>query len=748
MPMKISRYRLQNVLMLFVAVGVLFRLGSQIRQIIRGASGEPSAQEVSAALPTAAPRDQAPRALGTVTGTVIRQGRPAALASVLVLGPTERRARADAEGRFWISGLRPGVYRLAALEPPLASAVTSPLVLSEGEARHGLSLVLKPGAPASGAVVDEASGEPIPGARISMAGQEAVCDARGHFHFPGLPAASMPARVSAEGFVPRRLVLTPPEASLVIGLERGVPVSGRAADEEGRPVPGAAVTARRWSPLNLLPAEEPVPVAVTDVDGRYSGLAPKGVVTIAAESGEGGAAASSARERRKTGLLGRSGLLLLRAGDLAHADVTLFPAGLLAGKVSLLSGADARGCRIQIEDAVLGTVIASEKADGEGSFWVEGLPRGVPLALRARCLDGRADLGGLSAVPPADAETARTQLILGSGSVAGRVVDGRGRPVPGALVDAAPMGLGGGFGERPDDGPGGGFWQTDGEGRFRVTGLSGDTFCLWASSRSGGRAHLCHVPSGSDDVVLTLSDSGVFGRLLAADGSPVKEGAAAAVPLAFGPAHAVRFASSDGTFRLPLVPGSYRFWAASSGPAGRRAGPPHQEITVSADTWMRLDVRLPKPASLSGTVRAAPTGERERPVAGALELTMAPAGASERRTEGSDAHDADVPPDAASLVTQGYAGLKAAAAPGGGELRAVSLPLFGPAHSAGIREGDVLVAIDGIQVGDWDADRAQAALSGPPGTQVAVTVRRSSLPADLTVHLQRVPVLPDELGGE
>ncbi len=573
-----------------------------------------------------------------------------------------------------------------------------------------------PGAAAAGVVVDEAAGKPIAGARISVMGQTAVSGAEGKFSFPGLPASSLTAEVTADGFVPRRFLLTPPEAALAVHLERSVRVFGVIADSEDRPVSGARVTARRLALTASGADEMPLPAAVSDADGRYEGMAPPGMVMLSAEAVGSG----SMQGGRMMPLMGRSNIVHLRPGVPGNIDVTLAPAGVLAGQVSRLNGTHARGCLIEAEDSVAGEVLAGGAADAEGRFELTGLPQGIPLSLRARCPDGRADLGGLEAAAPAGADAPRTLLVLGQRSVAGTVVDGRGRPVPGALIDVSPIGL------EPPWPPAGGrsVWTADVAGRFRVTGLSGDVFSVRASSQRSGRARLDGVLADSTDIVLVLADVGIAGRLREADGSPVKDAVVAAVPLESGPARTGRFVTSDGTFRLPLSPGRYRLWAERPGTGGRRAASlVPQEVTVSADGWTQLELSLPPPASGSENVRAAAAAETPVPGAPAQKNAAAP-----------------------KPVFPGWAGMRVGEK--AGSLFVAASSLFGPARAAGIRDGDEIQAIDGIQARGWDASRAENALRGSPGTPVVVAVLRDGASEPLTFQIFRTPMPLDADGSD
>ena len=69
-----------------------------------------------------------------------------------------------------------------------------------------------------------------------------------------------------------------------------------------------------------------------------------------------------------------------------------------------------------------------------------------------------------------------------------------------------------------------------------------------------------------------------------------------------------------------------------------------------------------------------------------------------------------------------------------------------PAEKAGIREGDLIVAVDTLSVRGWNSRRVADSLTGTPGTKVNVTFARPGVPdpikATFTRALIRVPAVP------
>jgi carboxyl-terminal processing protease len=116
-----------------------------------------------------------------------------------------------------------------------------------------------------------------------------------------------------------------------------------------------------------------------------------------------------------------------------------------------------------------------------------------------------------------------------------------------------------------------------------------------------------------------------------------------------------------------------------------------------------------------------------------------------------DSHSSYLPPDAFQAQDDGAKGRK-----GGigvvpvidkGRLRVNHVIPDGPAWLAGVRSGDLVLAVDGRKVRGRRLDRSIQALDGPPGTEVTVRFRSDQMPArDLT--LQRVSLPARSVRGE
>ena len=105
-----------------------------------------------------------------------------------VLFGAERRVIAGPEGRFRLTGLRPGDWQLDAAAPPRASHNATHVGLAVGEQVSDVELLIGANPTLRGRVVDEL-GAPAPGVEVHAVGRSTttvVADAAGNFVFEGL----------------------------------------------------------------------------------------------------------------------------------------------------------------------------------------------------------------------------------------------------------------------------------------------------------------------------------------------------------------------------------------------------------------------------------------------------------------------------------------------------------------------------------------------------------------------------------
>jgi hypothetical protein len=206
---------------------------------------------------------------GTITdGTT---GAPVAGATLTLSGAATISAVTDASGNYQLAGLPTGTVTItvsASGYDPLTATTAlatntvtlfSPSLYSAGTTPTTATL--------QGQVADAATGQPIGGATMTVAGQMATTDATGQFTLAGLTAGALSASVSAPGYGSAILSGTLVNGVNDAGLIRltllsasTTTVSGMVSDAAtGQPIAGAS--------LRLQDAA--TPIAITGTDGHY-----------------------------------------------------------------------------------------------------------------------------------------------------------------------------------------------------------------------------------------------------------------------------------------------------------------------------------------------------------------------------------------------------------------------------------------------------------------------------------------------
>ncbi|HEY8022710.1 MAG TPA: carboxypeptidase regulatory-like domain-containing protein, partial [Thermoanaerobaculia bacterium] len=468
----------------------------------------------------------------------------------------------------------------------------------------------------SGAVADE-RGRPVAGATVrAMApldnrspavfcSSETVTSRGGEFSFElprihsnyrlvAFDAAHAPALATAPG------APGGPARSIRLRLERGRTGRGRVVDEAGRPVAGARVELRRSRldrgeyrrPETSFPDDD-LYRATTGADGRFAlarlpvtsrgpafevavhaaGFVPASWDTIAVKRGD----AADAENVADTAI------------DLGTYTLATRPAS--AGRVTDPGGRPIAGAEVWAlhherpwqEDRTPGERAAGPAArtDGDGRFLLRGAGEELWLVVcHAGFVAEEKPLSGLSGSPAI--------VLTPAAELAGRVVDGEGRPVPGARVaypDPSPyldVALPPGTCSPPYE------TATDASGRFGLPGVPPGWQFLSAEApgyTASGRRFQARAGGRLAGIELPLSrGTSVEGRVLADDGAPVA-GARIAENSPGFLAEAV--ADGDGRFRLAVAPGPHDVWVSRGGFAGgglhRLMAPPeggHLDVTL------------------------------------------------------------------------------------------------------------------------------------------------------------------------
>lgn len=305
--------------------------------------------------------------------------------------------------------------------------------------------ILPPPSTASGKVISEQDGRPVPGAlvwRMDDVGASVRAGADGTFRIPittEVAAETKFVSAGAAGFFPGQAATEGGQAA-TIGLEPKLAVAGVVVDEGGRPVAGAEITATFLPSPRLLnrPSEASAGgLARSAGSGRFRlGFLGTGIAYQLRIRKPGFAPAAMELPAREAGQPAQDLRIVLRAGrtvfglvldgerrPVAGAAVTLQPSpptGLVArswasrNPPERFEGAAGPAGRFEVASLPAGTYDLTVRSPGFAPLTVPG------LALPEEA--GRTDLG--------------TVVLSPGASVRGLVTDPKGNPVAGAEVRA------------------------------------------------------------------------------------------------------------------------------------------------------------------------------------------------------------------------------------------------------------------------------------------------------------------------
>jgi protocatechuate 3,4-dioxygenase beta subunit len=415
-----------------------------------------------------------------VTGRVLDAAGRAPLPGALVWleQPFFRGTLAAADGSFRLPVLLPpqnDAYFWAGA-PGRQPALEAVSRRAGGERREPVTILLRPASSLSGLVVD-AAGRPVDGAEVQVERRrdappgyidfKAWSGADGRFRLrPLLPGETYRLTASRTGFTPGTTVVRTgpegaPDATTRIVLSQGLSAHGRVVDPAGRAVAGAEVLLvptpaqeESFSDPHLPPG---IVRASTDAQGAFElRLVPPGRFDLAA---------------RHPGFapLSRSGLAEDGPGRLDLGVLTLAPGAVLEGKATDGRGAPVSGAEIGYHQSQPGLPSQTSWFDrlrtarvttaGDGTFRIEGLSPGAEVTLDVRRQGYKEQMLETGVPAPAPLHV-RMQAVH---DLTGRVVGPGGEPPPGASVTYVIHQRG----ARSTDESA----PTDGEGRFRLTGV-------------------------------------------------------------------------------------------------------------------------------------------------------------------------------------------------------------------------------------------------------------------------------------
>ena len=472
-------------------------------------------------------------------------------------GPAPLSARTDAAGRFRLL-LRTREPHTVRVESPGLAAVTR----REVSAGTPLAFDLTAGGAIEGTVRDGETAQPLAGSRVVARQHDAISipglpdagrvvtrtDASGRFKLQGLANGrfSLAAGGRGRGAATRQSVRVGSSVDLLLFPSGSI--SGTVLGADGRPVPGATVTAAAWGSGFTEPA---------DARGTYEilGLAPGGYDVVAHAPGLAPTVVAGVAIDRRTDALVD---LVLRPGARVVGRLLADGDRAVAGQVAL---ADLDGRTVPRVLAASFAVAAGT----DGRFAIEGVPVGehalgvsAPGLGRQRTAvsvhgrDGQVDVGDV-------------RLAVGF-AIRGRVRSKARQPIADAVIRT--------FVERTGDEVEG---RSAPDGSFVLPGLEQGTYRIAAEAVG----YASEEQTGDTDgrpLELVLSPAGVItGRVVDDRGQPVDAFHVTADPggdfSSARPAVDVsESGSDDGRFRLADVP------------AGR------YELGVSAPQWISATV--------------------------------------------------------------------------------------------------------------------------------------------------------------
>ena len=433
-----------------------------------------------------------------------------------------------------------------------------------------------------------------------LAPRTATTDGAGRFAIHDLPREPLLFSVSREGHESDERTFRPGDPlALTFVLSRQGELMVLLRDEPGRVLEGAEVVLtgpELWPPRSARANAAGEVLFKQLAGGSYS-----------------------ARARKQERIAPPSTLQLVVPGERGRLELSLRPGERLTG--TIVDGDSKRplsGVKLSVQDSTPGIAPLEGTSDAAGNFTLAGL---WPVAIRLELSREGYARGFEELKLPHPAPLALA--LRGAVSLAGRVVDERGKPVANAAVslsthDELPLDLApalpglaatdSGVGElgvtkgdippipvtSPSDGWGLGALATytDASGRFRIDGLPPVPLLLSASrpGYAGATSELRELaPHGERlDLELVLHAAGkIAGRLVDARGEPVSN---VLVRAQSSTAEHSSITDARGEFMLHDVLGET---TVTANPAGYEA--PHCRVTVDAGETARCDLRIGSP---------------------------------------------------------------------------------------------------------------------------------------------------------
>jgi protocatechuate 3,4-dioxygenase beta subunit len=495
---------------------------------------------------------------------------------------------ADREGRFEVADLAAGSYDLRVAAPGFAPTLVRGVPVRAGAVDLG-TVVLHPGAEIAGTVTDP-DGQPIADAtvritpdspvavRLSAAGEEerkVVTGADGSFRLQDLaPGGPVSLKVWKTGYRPiSQAVAMPTAEPVTIVLHPASKVAGRVLDEDGEPVSGARV---------VLIADQPggrpgrmLSSAPTDEQGSFivEGADPGPVRLVATAAGF---LASQPKP-----------VEIPEGEDLEGIEILLSQGAVVEGHVTGSNGRPLAGALVQVAPRpapVPEIGLPTAQTGQDGAYRLEGVPPGR-RSLSAEHPEHPSAVAEVEVRPGTNA----LDLRLEDGwEVSGQVVDGGGRPVPGARVTVSSKSSS----RQAVSGADGAFRVTAvSEGRSRVEAEKEG----YAPARPGVEVQVADGPVSGVEVRLDPGGA-IVGRILGLGHEDLSRLEISASGPAGGAAGRI---DPSGAYRVDTLPAGE--WVVTAHlPGGRET---HARVTLAPGAQeAALDLRFGGDLSLTGVV--------------------------------------------------------------------------------------------------------------------------------------------------
>jgi hypothetical protein len=683
-----------------------------------------------------------------IAGRVLRAktGQPVAGAHVRAeAGWQTAEAESDAEGAFTLPSLEPANYRLMATAGPLAGRLTLPVSVRLATRVEGV-VVEVDHAHAIAGHVRRSKGGPVAGARVSLWNRERArgeidADRDGAFRFEGVLPDAYVVEARAAGLTADSAHVTvtgEDVAGLALSLQPTAAIQGRVVDDRDRPLAGVMVAAE------VEAKGSPRPVR-SDDDGRFLlDDLPPGDTTLRAEGGSRG------RTHLELGQLG--------PGERREITLRLSARGaFVAGQVRWRDGRPAANVVIAANNMRLDDDRQETTTDRDGRYRIGPFSAGALVMVHATASDARPfqPENGMRSARVEEADVTGIDFVLTASAaeqIRGVVLGPEQKGLPGAVVLTSGIRA-----------------VTDQDGAFALEGLSPGDHDLFAEYPGLPPSRTRGVAAGRSDVRIQLVRGaaaagvveGVSGRgsglcsvWARRAGEPPRDEAADQA-----------ICGAGATFELRgLAPGDYELVATTLD--GRSGGLAHVHLREGEEQrglhlrlgggWTvvgrAIDLQSRRPLAgarirvVVDRAGSAGTGEVGTDADGRFEIASRTRGLSllvgveaagheqnefERRP-GVDVDRLDVG-DIPLLASRpgppltGRAGIVLGSNEDG-SFYVIDTVAELPAAKAGIRAGDLIVAIDGHDLTNANLGAAVGLIRGEPGTALVLEVRRPEGP--------------------